>query len=41
MALNDLSGLGEDISRIPFENALPATAAFNAFAFTKSNMATL
>ena len=33
MALNDLSGLGEDISRIPFENALPATAAFNAFAF--------
>lgn len=33
MALNDLASLGGDIARIPCENALPATAAFNAYVF--------
>lgn len=34
MALADLAALGEDTSRVPIENPLPATAALNGFVFT-------
>ena len=33
LALNDLRTMGEDVTRIPFENPLPATSALLGFAF--------